>query len=325
MKVNTNTKSNIGAVLTWGYTPLFGGISSCAVRLTPSVAAAGININSVEIMTMWEVSGSMISYLDEYMPLTNTDGYVVTIDQSIAMGITPTTQACELVFHVLVSTSAGLVFFVHHTGVLNASAPVKSIANPPSPVPVALGSLASANCSWDVAGLNTTYEAVFSSIDGLTTHAKSAQTSTLFTDSVSSLVDSNGQVKWKSRAINSTGTGEWSDWCTFQCFQPIAGTLSYSTASTGRFTHSVSASLSISSGHTPSLYDWRLLRNSGGVWYQVNASLTENASITWTGKQNDQYGAYYKIQVLVIASKYGVQSSQSFSGYSCFPDIISVS
>lgn len=200
------------------------------------------------------------------------------------------------------------------TSIYFYTAPGQVGINSPENEPVPAGGSMDAYCGWDFNGSNTRYQAELARPDGSNVQTTGEQGSNHFVVSVGSSVDSNGQCKWRARAINDQGVGAWSDWCQFSCSSPINGDVSCSVnALPTKPTHAVDASFNCSSGHTITDYQWTLYKLENGNWVQL-ASGSGNP-ISFASLQNDPNGIDYRINALVTGTKWGVQSQFSTAGY----------
>jgi len=207
MKINCQSKSGMSVSSAWGWTPLFGGVSTCTLTFSPGIAAQGIDILNVNIIHAWMVNGQIIASQSNFVDQINSNGILKT-SQSLIMGGIPTAQA-ELVFVVDIgiqnpdgsyTTWRGTT----HTGVYNFSAPGQVQANVPEGSPIQSGIAYNAYCGIDYNGTNTHYEA-------------EVQNGSIVNISGNhfAIIPNAPNCSWRARAVNDQGTGAWSSWCSF--------------------------------------------------------------------------------------------------------------
>jgi hypothetical protein len=209
-------------------------------------------------------------------------------------------------------SQSSLVYAEALTGTYSCVAPEQITAFTPENAPIS--HVAMAYCGLDAHGSNTRYEAEFARPSGSPSISMGQQISHYFvTGDISNLRDASGNIKWRARAVNDQGTGPWSNWCTFQCKEPITGSVICSVSPMpSKPIHGINGSFSCSSGHTITSYAWTLKKLVGGSWQTIGTG--SSSTYAQTNSDNPS-GIQYKLELLVYGTKNGISNNASFIGY----------
>lgn len=175
----------------------------------------------------------------------------------------------------------------------------------------------------DPNGTDTQYDAVFSSPDEQVAIIIDPQYSNEFTLSLAGeqIFDINHLSKWKARAENSIGRGEWSEWCEFKVSSKLLGTFYAPTITgdpSGRL-HTINTEFGYTGEADSVICYWELSRtpDCGETWEKIGG-VKKGFTAVWSDLPNAYGGNIYNVLLNVLEQVGETPSSTSFSEYCAY-------